>query len=63
MLGCFFDASKAFDLVDHSMFFQKLIDRGLPTSPCCSISVFLVQYSKDESALGKTLVFDFIWCF
>ena len=30
VLCCFVDASKAFDLVDHSMLFQKLIDRGLP---------------------------------
>ena len=28
--GCFLDASKAFDLVDHGTLFQKLIDRGLP---------------------------------
>ena len=28
--GCFLDASKAFDLVDHGLLFQKLIDRGLP---------------------------------
>ena len=28
--GCFLDASKAFDLLDHGLLFQKLIDRGLP---------------------------------
>ena len=28
--GCFLDASKAFDLVDHGLLFQNLIDRGLP---------------------------------
>ena len=28
--GCFLDASKAFDLVDHGLLFQKLIDHGLP---------------------------------
>ena len=31
MLGCFLDASKAFDLVNHGIIlFQKLLDRGLP---------------------------------
>ena len=30
VLGCFLDASKAFDMVDHGLLFQKLLDRGLP---------------------------------
>ena len=28
--GCFPDASKAFNLADRSLLFQKFIDRGLP---------------------------------
>ena len=32
MLGCFLDASKAFDLVNHGVLFRKLLDRGLPLS-------------------------------
>ena len=31
VLGCFLDASKAFDLVDHCKLFQKLKARGLPS--------------------------------
>ena len=30
VLGCFLDASKAFDLVDHDILFKTLLDRGLP---------------------------------
>ena len=30
VLGCFLDASKAFDSVDHAFLFQILLDRGLP---------------------------------
>ena len=32
VLGCFLDASKAFDRVDRSILFQKLLNRGLPTA-------------------------------
>ena len=32
MLGCFLDASKAFDLVNHGVLFRKLLDSGLPPS-------------------------------
>ena len=32
VLGCFLDASKAFDLVDHGILFQILLDRGLPSA-------------------------------
>ena len=41
--GCFIDGSKAFDLVDHSLLFQKLIDRGLPLLNC-SLPVIMVQH-------------------
>ena len=30
VLGCFLDASKAFDLVDHDILFRILLKRGLP---------------------------------
>ena len=30
VLGCFLDASKAFDLVDHQILFRILLERGLP---------------------------------
>ena len=29
VLGCFLDASRAFDLVNHGMLFQKQLNRGL----------------------------------
>ena len=32
VLGCFLDASKAFDLVDHGILFKILLERGLPLS-------------------------------
>ena len=30
MFGCFLDASKDFDRVDHALLFEKLLDRNLP---------------------------------
>ena len=42
--GCFFDASKAFDLVDHHILFSKLQERGLPAPILC----FLLGWYKSQ---------------
>ena len=35
---CFLDACKAFDVVYHSLMFEKLIGRGLPLPVVCFLS-------------------------
>ena len=45
MYGCFLDASKAFDLVDHKLLFTYLFDRGLPLA----IIRFLMFWYKHQS--------------
>ena len=42
--GCFLDASKVFDLVGHSLLFQKLIEHGL--SLWCSSQLMEVRWDK-----------------
>ena len=43
--GCFLDASKAFDLVDHGKLFTKLCHRGLPSPILC---LLINWYSLQE---------------
>ena len=45
VLGCFLDASKAFDSVDHGILFKKLSDRGLPLAV---VRFLLSWYSSQE---------------
>ena len=45
VLGCFLDASKAFNRVDHSLLFQNLGKRGLPSV----LLHFLLQWYSTQS--------------
>ena len=53
VFGCFLDASKAFNRVDHDLLFQKLEKRGLPPVVLCfllnwySTQRMSVQWSHD----------------
>ena len=44
VLGCYLDASKAFDRVDHGLLFQKLEERGLPPA----ILNFLLSWYRTQ---------------
>ena len=44
-LGCFLDASKAFDMVDHDILFHALMDRGLPLPV---LQLLLSWYSSQQ---------------
>ena len=51
VLGCFLDASKAFDLIDHCILFDTLMKRGLP-SP---VVRFLASLQKMKVRWDKSL--------
>ena len=45
VLGCFLDASKAFDLVGHDILFEAIMKQGLPLA----IIRFLLSWYKTQS--------------
>jgi hypothetical protein len=45
VFACFLDASKAFDLVNHDILFQRLVDRDLPGH----LTRFLLSWYKNQS--------------
>jgi hypothetical protein len=65
VLGCFLDASKAFDLVDHGILFQKLADRGLPVSVIRFLSSWYSTqqvFVRWENALSDPFWCETGWC-
>ena len=50
---CFLNASKAIDLVDHSLLFAKLIDRGLPLPVVCFLSFWCSSQVRWEKSLSR----------
>ena len=48
VFGCFLDASKAFDRVDHSVRFEKLLKRNLPP---CIVRTLLTWYSCQKATV------------
>ena len=54
VLGCFLDASKAFDMVDHATLFSKT-HRQRPSFTNYSIPIVLVSYTEDARAMENFL--------
>ena len=65
VLGCFLDASKAFDLVDHGILFNTLLERGLPLSIVrFSISWYSMQQLRVRLSLilcGRVVFWIVCW--
>ena len=61
VLGCFLDASKAFDLVNHGILLQKLYDRGLPQTVMQFLSSWYITQQMSVRC-GSSFSHSFQWC-